>query len=267
MKNKTVWITGASSGIGEALAYELDKEGVNIILSARSVNKLNEIQKKLKSKTHVLPIDVSDHESISLKTKEAIAIYGTIDILINNAGISQRGFIEDNNLAIDKRLFDVNFFGNIGLTRALLPHLLERQTGNIVVISSIAGKLSTPGRSAYAATKHALLGWYDALRAEVKDRNIQVNVICPGYVKTNVSINALDSEGEATNKMDDNQLNGMSSKQCAAEIIQAIKKNKAEVLIGGKEVFGTYLRKFFPGLYRKIIADMAIKQSLMLRGK
>lgn len=260
MNAKTVWITGASSGIGEALAYAYDQRGWNLILSARNIAKMEEIRSRLKSPAKILRVDVGDCKTIKDIVSEALQLFGNIDLLINNAGISQRCFIEESTIDIDRQIFEINYFGNIELSRQILPHMLRRKQGQIAVISSLAGKMSTPGRSAYSASKHALLGWYDALRAEVADRNVRVNVICPGYIKTDISINALRSDGAKNNKMDSTQANGMSAEECALQIYRAIEKNKAEVLIGGKEKYGVLIRKFLPGLYRIMLRKMAVSR-------
>ena len=257
---KTVWITGASSGIGEHVAYQYDKEGANLILSARSESKLEAVKNNCSSgqgEKFVLPFDVGLVDEIDDITQKALALTGQIDVLINNAGISQRGRVEDGNLAIDRKIFEVNFFGNIQLTRSLLPHMLERSSGNLVIISSLAGKMSTPFRSAYAGSKHALHGWYDALRAELADRNIGVHIICPGYIRTNISVNALKSSGEQHGVMDPNQDAGMSPENCAKQIVKAISKNKREVYIGGKETSFLWIRKIFPSIYYKMVERMA----------
>ncbi len=261
LKNKTVWITGASSGIGAACAIEFAKEGASLILSARNETKLAEVKNQCvgASEVHILPMDVADHSTISTKTKEAIAKAGEIHILINNAGISQRGLITESNLEIDKKIFDVNFFGNIAIVRALLPHMIKRKNGAIAVISSVTGKLSTPLRSAYSASKHALHGWYDALRAEIAADGIQVNIICPGYIKTDISINAIGAQGKKHGVMDKNQAQGISAEKCARHILMAILKNKKESFVGGKEIHSVKLRNFLPGVYYTMLEKMAAK--------
>lgn len=257
MKNKVVWISGASSGIGAACAKACSNQGAKVILSARNQEKLAAVQSGLKGESSILSLDVSEANLIESKAKQAAEFYGPIDILINNAGISQRGLVQNTKLDVDRRLFEVNYFGNIALTKAVLPDMLKRKSGNLVIISSLAGKLSTGGRSSYAATKHALQGFYDALRAEVSDQGVQVNMICPGYIKTDISINALNGVGEKHGVMDPNQAKGMSADECASKILEAIANNKREVLIGGSETRNVMIRKFLPGMYHNIIAKMA----------
>ncbi len=257
MKNKVVWITGASSGIGAACAIECSKQGAKVVLSARREEKLKEVKKQLSGPSEILTLDVTDTDGMVDKAEACAKYFGPVDILINNAGISQRGLVEETDMAVDRRLFEVNYFGNIAITKAVLPSMLERKTGSLVIISSVAGKLSTPGRSSYAATKHALQGFYDALRAEVQDRGVHVNVICPGYIRTDISINALNSKGEKHGVMDPNQDKGMSPEECASKIIKAINNNTYEALIGGKEVRNVMIRKFLPKVYYNVIAKMA----------
>lgn len=256
MKDKVVWITGASSGIGEACARACSQQGAKVILSARSVSKLEQIASTLQEAA-ILPIDVSDTNDTPAKVEEAINAFGQVDVLINNAGISQRGLVKETSLDVDRRIFEVNYFGNIALTKALLPHMMDRKTGNIAVISSIAGKLATPGRSSYAASKHALHGFYDALRAEVTDHGIGINMICPGYIRTNISVNALNGAGEKHGVMDPNQDAGISAETCASMIVEAINKNKRELHIGKREKTAVQIRKVAPSYYHNMILKMA----------
>lgn len=255
MKNKVVWITGASSGIGEALAYKYGDAGARLIISARNAQKLNEVKAKCKypDNVEVLEMDVVKHDRMTHYAQHVLQQYGMIDILVNNAGISQRGKVEDNDANVDKQIFDVNFFGATYLTKAVLPSMLERKSGNIVVISSIVGKVATPYRSAYAASKHALHGWFDALRAEIHDRNVHVNIICPGYIRTMVSVNALSPDGSKHDVMDDNQDQGMDPMRCADKILKAVDANKSETYIGGKETNYVLLKRFLPGTFEKAI--------------
>jgi len=257
MKDKVVWITGASSGIGKACAEICSRQGAKVILSARKEEKLKAVADQLPGESFILPMDVAETQHTSSKTQEAIQHFGQVDVLINNAGISQRGYVKDTELEVDRRLFEVNFFGNIAVTKALLPHLMERGNGNIAVISSIAGKLATAGRSTYAASKHALHGYYDALRAEVTDEGIGVHLICPGYVKTDISINALNSDGSTHGVMDPNQEAGISAEDCASAIISAISCGKKELHIGKMEKVAVQIRKVSPSWYHNFILKKA----------
>ena len=257
MKDKVVWITGASSGIGAACAEAFSEKGAKIILSARSKNKLQNVQAQLKGPSEILTMDVTDINKLSETFAKAKELFGHVDILINNAGMSQRGRVEETNLEVDRKLFELNYFGNIALTKTVLPHMLDRNSGNLVIISSVAGKLSTPGRSSYAASKHALQGFYDALRAEVGDRGVSVNMICPGYIQTDISINALNAKGEKHGVMDEGQAKGMPAITCARKIVQAVATNKKEVFIGGRETKFVKIRTLFPNIYYNMVAKMA----------
>ena len=260
-KNKTIWITGASSGIGKALALAFSKEGANIILSARNEQKLNEVKEQCTNpdKVKILPLDLTDFSSFNEKVISAIQFFDGIDILVNNGGVSQRSLAIETQFKVDQQIFEVNYFGTIGLTKELLPHFIKKQNGQIVVISSVMGKLGTPLRSAYAASKHALHGFFDSLRAEIFNKNIDVTIICPGYVITDVSKNALTGDGSKFNKMDEATAKGLQPEELAKKALKAISKKKQEVIIAGsKETAAIYLKRFFPKLLSKIVRKVNV---------
>jgi short-subunit dehydrogenase len=249
ISEKVIWLTGATSGIGEALAYQLSSHNVKLILSARRENELqrvkNECHKNATIETLVLDLEKKDslHEAV----EKATALFGPIDILINNAGLSQRDKIINTSLDVDRRLMEVNYFGTIALSKFLLPQMVQRKSGHHVVITSATGIINTPFRSSYGATKHALHGFYDVLRAEHYKDNIKVTLILPGYINTNISFNALVGDGSKQNKQDKGQENGMSAEKCARLIVKAIESNKQEAYIAGaKEKLGIYLKRFWP---------------------
>lgn len=253
MKNRVVWITGASSGIGEALVYAYDKMGAKLILSARNRDELYRVKTTCKSPVniHVLPLDLENTASLEIKAEEAIRIYGHIDLLINSAGISQRSLALDTKLQTEQRLMNVNFWGTAVLSKAVMQNMIAHGGGKIVCISSLVGKFGTRLRSAYSASKHALHGYFDSLRAEVFDKNIQITIICPGFIKTKVSVNALTADGSPQGTMDSGQENGMLPAECAKQIVLAIQQNKEEVYIGGKETKGIWFKRFFPLRFSK----------------
>jgi short-subunit dehydrogenase len=257
LQDKVIWITGASSGIGEALAYVLAREGARLILSARREEELKRVQLNTglsEDRCLLLPLDLAQAETLTAKVLKALTHYEHVDILINNGGISQRSLAKDTLLEVDRRIMEINFFGTVALSKALLPYMLKRKKGMFVVVSSAVGKFGTPLRSAYSASKHALHGFFDSLRAEVWQDNIQVLMVCPGYIKTQVSVNALTGRGEKQGTMDEAQANGISAEHCAAKIIEGIKSAKEEIYIGGsKELSGIYLKRFLPGLFSKIL--------------
>ncbi|GAB2776093.1 SDR family NAD(P)-dependent oxidoreductase [Rhabdobacter roseus] len=250
--NKVVWITGASSGIGEALALEFAREGARLVLSARRREELERVKQSVglpEDQVLVLPMDVTQFDQAEVHAARVVGYFGRIDLIVHNAGISQRSYVRDTDFEVYRRLMDVDFFSTVALTQAVLPSMLKQQSGHFVVISSVAGKVGTPMRSGYNAAKHALHGFYDSLRAETHDDHIRVTVVCPGYIKTNVSVNALNAQGEQYGKKDANQEKGMSAQECARQIVEAVKKDKKEVYIGGlKETAAIYLRRFFPSL-------------------
>ncbi|WP_338762312.1 SDR family oxidoreductase [Bernardetia sp. ABR2-2B] len=262
-RNKTVWITGASSGIGEELVYALSNLNIDtkIIISARRSDELERVKNASQNKENIaiLPLDLtqSDFEE---KTKEAISSFGKVDILIHNGGISQRSYIKDTKMEVYRKIMEVNYFGYVGLTKAILPHFVENQNGHFVVISSVLGKLSTPMRGAYASSKHALYGFFDGLRAEFYKDNIKVSMIAPGFIRTNVAINALTATGETFAKMGKNTGEGYPADKCAIQILKAIKSQKKEIYVGkpfGKERLGLYVRRFFPNLFFRIARKQA----------
>lgn len=256
--NKTVWITGASDGIGKELATQLAQQGAKIILTARNVQKLNKVKDSLTGDGHlVYPMDLMDGEKIPSAVEEVLSKINEVDILVNNAGISQRSLVKDTALSIDRKIMELDFFAVVSLTKSLLPHMMKRKSGHIVSISSVAGKIGTPSRSAYCAAKHAVIGFMDSLRAEVFSDNIKVMVVTPGSIKTNISKNALEGDGSMHGTTDPAIENGMAVEECARRIIKGIKKDTPELLIAkGKEKFAVYARRFFPNLLFKIIRKM-----------
>jgi len=253
---KVVWITGASSGIGEALAYALAATGAKLVLSARNEKRLDEVRLGCPSPdSHlVLPLDLERSGDFDSCARTVHDRYGRIDVLVNNGGISQRSLAADTNMETVRRIMETDFFGAVALTRAVLPAMFRQNSGHIVVVSSLMGKFSTPLRSASAAAKHARHGFFNSLRAEVRDRGIKVAIVCPGFIHTNISVNALCGDGSCQGTMDDAQAKGMAAPVCAERIIQALEKGQDEVLIGGREVIGVYLNRFLPGLFNRIIA-------------
>jgi len=255
MNSKVVWITGASSGIGEALVYEYNKAGARLIISSRNRDELFRVKTNCKNPVniHVLSLDLENTATLSGKAEEAIRIYGHIDILINSGGISQRGLALETDLETEQRLMNVNFWGTTILSKAVLPNMIANGGGNIVCISSLVGKFGTKMRSAYSASKHALHGYFDSLRSEVYDKKINITIICPGFIKTNVTLNALTANGTPQGTMDTAQENGMLAEDCARKIVQAVKLNKEEVYIGGKEVKGVLFKRLFPLRFSKYL--------------
>ncbi len=257
-KDKVVWITGASSGIGEALANELNNLGAKLILSARNEEKLNQLKLKflpVNQNVHILPLNLEDKDSLPSKAKEAIEIFQRMDIIINAGGISQRSLAVETASAVEKKIMNINFWGTVMLSKAVLPIMIAQKQGQIVAISSLMGKFGTQYRSSYAASKHALHGYFDSLRCEVFNKGISITIVCPGFVKTLISVNSATADGSIYGKMDKNQQNGMSAEHCAKKILEAVSLKKEELLIGGKEKYGVLLKRFFPKYFSNMIRN------------
>lgn len=262
-KDAVVWVTGASSGIGEALAKALAARGAKLILSARRVDELERVRNACgghNAPVVLVPMDVADLDSIPDKAAAAIAAFGHVDMVINNAGISQRSLAADTDLSVDQRLMLVNYFGTVAVTKALLPHLVQRGTGRIVSVTSVVGKFGTPYRSAYAASKHAVHGFMEALRAELSGTGIKVQLVTPGFIRTQVSVNALTGDGKPLGTMDQAQAQGMDPDEAARRILAGIERDGMEIYVGGpKERFGLFLKRFFPGRFAKFIAAATVR--------
>jgi short-subunit dehydrogenase len=261
IQKKVIWITGASSGIGEALAREFNKKGAHLILSARRVEELERVKSECingDETVRVLPLDLSDTESMKEKVAEAKEFFGTIDMLINNGGISQRAYAVDATMETIRHIMEVNFFGTIALTKAVLPEFIEKKSGHIVVISSVMGKIGTKYRSTYAASKHALHGWFDCLRQELYEHQIDVTLVCPGFVKTDVTVNALTADGKKYAKMESAHKSAMPTEEFAKRLIPKLAKRKEEVYIGGSEVLSIYVKRLFPTLLNKILRRVKV---------
>lgn len=255
VQNKTIWITGASSGIGEACAYQFAREKANLILTATRNDRLAEVRQecmRLGARCEILPYDLSELTQIDSLTDRAIALFGKIDIAFLNAGISQRSTTLDTSPEVDEKIMNVNFFAPVKITKRLLPSMITQGGGTIAVTSSISGKFGFPLRSAYAASKFALYGFFETVQAEYYNERIRVVMVCPGRIKTNISYNALEADGSKHGRMDEGQEKGMSAEKAARKIVKAIKKQKPEVLVGGSELLMVHIKRFLPGLSRRL---------------
>ncbi|MCL9685059.1 SDR family oxidoreductase [Legionella maioricensis] len=253
LENKTVWITGASSGIGEALAYEMAKTGAKVILSSRRETELDRVRSAclFPEKHVVFALDLELYQELEGKADEVWSQHGPIDFLINCAGLSQRYRVADSSFELDKKIMDINFLGTIALTRPLLKKMLHRNSGQIAVISSMLGLYGMQTRSAYSASKHALKGYFESLRNEVFKTEIGITLIYPGYINTHITHNALVADGTHFGRIDEVHATGISATKCAQKIVQALKKKKEVVVIAGfKERFGAFMARFFPALFR-----------------
>ncbi len=260
INNKTIWITGASSGIGEALAYNLAAKNCNLILSARNKTALKKVQLNCKSTTvEILDFDLIDFDNAKQHVEKAILFFGKIDVLINNGGVSQRSLLINTDFEVDKKLIEVDYLGTVALSKALLPHFISQQLGHFVTVTSLMGKFGSPYRSGYCGAKHALHGFFDVLRMEHQKDAIRVTLICPGFIQTNVAKNALTANGSPQNSDDDATKNGMPVSIFVQKMIKAIENDKFEVYIGGKEVLGVYLKRLFPKLLHKFVLGSKVR--------
>ncbi|MBO9691090.1 SDR family oxidoreductase [Chryseobacterium sp.] len=255
--HKVIWITGASSGIGEALVKNLAKNSnARIILSSRKEDQLHSVAEKAGLSTDryaVIPLDLKNYKNMPDIAKKAAEQFGKIDILINNAGLSQRSLAMETDIEVDKQLIDIDYIGTVALTKAVVPYMIRDKGGHIAVVSSLMGIFGAPMRSGYAGAKHALHGFFDALRAELFTQNIRITMICPGFIQTDISIHAVTGDGSLQGTMDDATKNGMQVDIFSEKMLHAIQKQKKQKVIGGKEVMAVYLKRFFPGLLAKII--------------
>jgi len=252
---RIVWITGASSGIGAALAVAFSREGATVVLSARNAAELERVRSMCEgSEKHVVqPLDLMDAAAIERAAKEVLERLGRVDILVHSGGVSQRSLAAETPIELDRRIMDLNYFGTIALTKAVLPSMIARKSGHIVPISSVIGHVGIPLHSAYAASKHALHGFFDALRAENEKDGIRVTIVCPGYIRTRIAENALLRDGSVAGQDDDNHRNAMRPEVAAPKILDGIAKGKHEVRVGGKEIHAILLKRFVPRLVARVL--------------
>lgn len=259
LQNKIIWITGASSGIGEALAYESIAHGAKIIISARREQELKRVAANCKTASEnilVLPLDLENTANIQEKVDAVIQKFGRIDVLINNSGMGHRTKAVNTSTEIDRRVMEVNFFGTINLTKAVARKMQEQKSGKIVVISSIMGKYGLPLYATYSASKHALYGYFESLRQELYKDNVKVLVVSPGFINTDVSTKLLTESGKEYGIKSESQNTGMSPADCAKGILKAVKSNRDHKFVGGYEIFSVYVKQYFPGIFYKLMRKM-----------
>jgi len=253
--NRSAWITGASSGIGEALVYEFIRRGAAVIISSNDPQGLARVKEacgERSSKVTCLPFDLSDTSGIADLVNRQMETTGKIDYLLNIGGISQRARIEETPLWVDRKIFEVNYFGTIAITKAVLPYMIRQKSGHIVATSSISGRFGFPLRSSYSASKQALHGFFETLYLENKINNIKTSVLIPGRVRTNISYHALTAEGREHGRMDEGLAKGISPEKAAAIIIHGILRDKREILVGAGELSMLYIRRIWPWLFFRI---------------
>lgn len=261
--NKTVWITGASSGIGEALAIGFSALGANLVLSARRQDALEQVAKACSAnQVLVLPLDVTDEAAMPAAVDAVQQRFNSIDLLINNAGISQRSTALETEMQTYRDIFEVDVFGQIALTKQVLPIMLQQGSGHIAITASVAGKMGVPFRTGYCAAKHAVMGFFDALRAEVAHKNIHVSTIVPGFIHTNISANAVAGDGSKFGGADRDIAGGMSATACADVVIAGLTNAKAEIPVGtGVEMHALWIKRLFPKLLNKLMLKQYKKRA------
>jgi len=253
---KTVWITGASSGIGAQLAKQFMEEGARIIISSHDKPELEGVARELLSLSkEVYPVvfNLGNPEEVKQAAERVLEQFGRVDVLMNNGGISTRAEAMETTLGMDRRIMEIDYFSGVILTKALLPAMIENGYGHIGVTSSISGKFGWPLRSAYAAAKHALFGFYKSLWAENHRKGIRVTIFSPGRVRTNISLHALEKNGKEHGLMDPGQARGITPEKCARKMIRAMKRNRKDVLIGGSELIMVWIHKYWKPLYYRMV--------------
>ncbi|CAF4772258.1 unnamed protein product [Pieris macdunnoughi] len=268
LEGKVVVITGASSGIGEALAHAFYGYGCNVILASRRKSELERVKQDLLSKKVenavvepvVIELDLADKNQFELFIQKVHNVCGKIDILINNGGVSHRDSVMNTKMDVYEKIMNINYFGSVGLTKAALPRMIEQKSGHVVFISSVQGLIAIPDRSAYAASKHALQAFGDSLRAEMDQYNINVSVVSPGYVKTAVSLNALTGSGDNHGVMDKSTACGFAAEYCAIKILDTVVQKNSELVVSQiTPRLAIFLRQAAPSLYFWIMAKRAVK--------
>ncbi|XP_037019097.2 dehydrogenase/reductase SDR family member 7B isoform X3 [Artibeus jamaicensis] len=270
LQDAVVVVTGATSGLGRECAKVFYAAGAKLVLCGRNREALEELTKELaasqatKVQTHrpfTVTFDLTDPGAVVAATAEILQCFGYVDVLINNAGVSYRGAILDTTTDVDKRVMETNYFGPVALTKALLPSMIKRRQGHIVAISSIQGKISIPFRSAYAASKHATQAFFDCLRAEMEQYEIKVTIISPGYIHTNLSLNAITADGSRYGVMDKTTAEGRMPVEVAQDVLTAVVKKKKDVILADLlPSLAIYLRTLAPGLFFSLMASRARRE-------
>lgn len=255
-KDKVVWITGTSSGFGEAMAYAFSNQGAKLILSSRRVDELKRVKSKIE-RSVILPLDLSERDSFKDKTEEAIKAYGHIDIVIHNGGIAQNSLAINTTSEVQRRIMDVDFFSYTEITQYLLPHFMERKSGHIVVVSGVLAKAPMPMRTSYCAAKAALHGYFDSLRGEILNHNIDVTILVPSFLNTSLTANAVDGQGKMLGRIPADM--GCPVDKAAQQVIQAVKDKKYTVAIGNRDKgrFLLWMSRIFPTMATNMILKKA----------
>ena len=260
-KEKRVWVVGASSGIGEGLVEVLARSGAKLLISSRNEKRLNFIAEKFSSSDiHVLEMDVADHSLLKSKTTQAWETFDGFDAVFLNAGIAVRDWIMETEVEVEKKLFDVNFWGAVIITKNILRIKGDQTQLRLVITSSLSGKYGVPKLAAYAASKHALHGYFESLRAEIYGKGVSIHLAIPGFINTEITVNGLRGDGTVSGKMQQALAKGMDPVTCAQGILDEVEKGKEEFVVGGMERHTVWLSRFFPGIMKKMIRSNPIRR-------
>lgn len=262
LDGKVVWITGASSGIGKALATECALQGAQVILSARRLEELEKVRVSLLHPDHHLSVamDITDEAQVRHAYEQVLDQKGCIDLLINNAGLSQRALITETSMQTERAIMEIDYFSQVFLTKLVLPTFIAQKSGRIAYVSSVAGLLGTQYRATYSAAKAAIHMWANSLRAEVAQDGVKVSVIFPGFVKTNVSFNALNGAGKPQAHQDEAIENGLEADDFAKQTVSALLNGQEYIVVGGaKEKLGVWVSRLSPTTLYKMIRKMKVK--------
>lgn len=260
-RDRVVWITGASSGIGEALALAFAEAGARLILSGRSADRLQAVAARCGAQhpVDVVPLDLADVDSLPAVTEDVLRRHGRVDVMVHNAGVAHRDLVVATPLAIDRLLMATNYLGPVAITKALLPVMLAQGDGCFVVVTSMSGKYGGPRISAYAASKHALHGFFESLRSEIHGTGVQITMIVPGFIRTAITAHALTGSGEQYGRVLPLHERGMTAESCARRILAAVAAGKEEALVGKSEILTVHLHRFFPRLLSWIVRSHPIR--------
>jgi short-subunit dehydrogenase len=262
LANKIVWVTGASSGIGEAITYALAKEGCKLILSSRRVEELNRVRNNIKIADEdilILPLDLEQHQQANEWVKKVMDKFSRIDVLINNGGISQKSFALETQAIVERKIMDINYFGSVALSKAVATIMQQQKSGKIVAIASIIGRFGLPDLSTYSASKHAIYGFYDSFRLELRDDNIKILIVSPGFINTNVAINAIKGDGDLVKENSHAMEKGMKTDVFAKKFMRALKSNKNHKYIGKSEIYAVPFKLLFPNTFYNLMYKMSKK--------
>jgi dehydrogenase/reductase SDR family member 7 len=255
--DQVIWVTGASAGIGEALALGFHREGAHLVLSGRRAAELERVKGLCQGQGRILivPFDITDESARAAAVDQVLKTFGHIDMLVNNAGVSQRANGKDTLLAVDRQIMELDYFAVIGLTKLVLPSMIARKSGHLVATSSVSGKYGVRMRTAYCAAKHALHGFFDALRIELHP-HINVSLLVYGGVQTQVSFNALTGDGGVWGRLDNIVSSGTPVDVCARLTLDGLAAKKHEIVVAeGASLLYLYLKRFWPAnLFKRQVA-------------